>query len=69
MAGQAEQAVLDKNQNKLQCCTHILIRGMMVERGVRRGEELDKLEQISPLLHVREKEGGTYSTVSMFVRG
>ncbi len=59
MSGQEEQAVLDKNKNKLQCCTHILIRWMMVERrGRGGGEGLDKLEQIPPLLLVKEKEWG-----------
>lgn len=53
MAGQAEQAVLDENQNKLESRTHIQIRGMMVERGVRRGEALDKLEQILYLHYCR----------------
>lgn len=34
---------------------------MMVERGVRRGEGLDKLEQIPPLLLVKEEDSCMFS--------
>lgn len=65
-AGQTEQTVMDKNKNKLQCCVHILIRGVMVESGVR---GLDKHEQTQRALFVKEKDWEVEYTVCMSVRG